>query len=57
MSLHDTAQHSPAHHARQMPVGGFIIDAQGREVAITEEMIQAACELLEQSRQTASLQN
>ncbi|MFN3578931.1 MAG: PA1571 family protein [Pseudomonas sp.] len=28
-------------------VGGWLIDAQGREVAITEQMIQQACAALE----------
>lgn len=32
------------------PVGGAIIDEQGREVEITEHMIQDACEELEKSR-------
>ncbi|WP_341708492.1 PA1571 family protein [Halopseudomonas sp.] len=32
----------PAHS-----VGGFIIDDAGREVAITEQMIQQACEALD----------
>ncbi|MGS7253549.1 hypothetical protein HG549_08460 [Pseudomonas sp. SK] len=31
-------------------VCGSIIDAQGREVPITEQMIQQACKALEQSR-------
>lgn len=30
-------------------VGGWLIDAQGREVAITEQMIQQACAALETS--------
>ena len=53
MSLHNTAN-QPQHSNPQrppMPVGGFIIDAQGREVPITEEMIQCACQALEQSLQ------
>ncbi|MDP3814253.1 PA1571 family protein [Pseudomonas sp.] len=33
----------------QQPVGGFLIDAQGREVPITESMIQRACSELEKS--------
>ena len=46
MSLHNTAN-QPQHlnnHARPTPIGGFIIDAQGREVPITEAMIQQACQ-------------
>ncbi|MDH1441067.1 hypothetical protein N5O88_12775 [Pseudomonas sp. GD03721] len=53
MSLRNTAN-QPQHlnnHARPTPIGGFIIDAQGREVPITEAMIQQACQLLEQSLQ------
>ncbi|HWD33071.1 PA1571 family protein [Pseudomonas caricapapayae] len=34
----------------QAPVGGSIIGPDGKEVTITEEMIQQACEKLEQSR-------
>ncbi|WP_417662845.1 PA1571 family protein [Pseudomonas sp.] len=32
------------------PVGGAIIDEQGREIEITEHMIQDACDELEKSR-------
>ena len=35
----------------QRPVGGYIIDAQGREIPITEQMILQACRELEQSLQ------
>jgi len=49
MSLHDNAAQRPDTSARQ-PVG-FIIDGQGREVPITEDMIQQACNALEESRQ------
>ena len=35
----------------QQPVGGAIIDAQGREIPITEQMILQACRELEQSLQ------
>lgn len=31
----------------QQPVGGAIIDAQGREIPITEHMIQQACNELD----------
>lgn len=55
MSLHDTAAQRPATPLKhpQMPVGGFIIDDQGREVPITEGMIQQACAELEKSQQQA----
>jgi len=33
-----------------VPVCGSIIDAQGREIPITEQMIQQACRELENSR-------
>ncbi len=36
------------------PVGGFVIDAQGREVPITEDMIQHACDALEQAQRQAA---
>ena len=35
----------------QQPVGSAIIDAQGREIPITEQMILQACRELEQSLQ------
>lgn len=35
---------------QQPQVCGSIIDAQGREIPITEKMIQQACENLEKSR-------
>jgi hypothetical protein len=40
--------------SKPMPVGGFVIDAQGREVPITEEMIQQACAALEKAQQKAA---
>ena len=36
--------------AAQHPIGGAIIDEQGREIPITEQMIQRACRELENSR-------
>ncbi|POF91085.1 hypothetical protein BGP80_19875 [Pseudomonas putida] len=36
--------------AQPQPICGSIIDDQGREVAITPEMIKQACEELEKSR-------
>ena len=49
MSLHHSAERaSPAQHSRPAPtLGGSYIDASGREVPITEEMIQSACLELE----------
>ncbi|WP_394236478.1 PA1571 family protein [Pseudomonas anguilliseptica] len=52
----------PAMHSQQqnsqkaptMPIGGFVIDAQGREIPITEEMIQQACNALEKAQKQAS---
>lgn len=32
------------------PVGGSIIDQNGQEITITEEMVQHACKVLEESR-------
>ncbi|MBA6116459.1 hypothetical protein JET76_01805 [Pseudomonas putida] len=50
MSLqHASDTPKPQHHA-QPEVCGSIIDAQGREVPITEQMIQQACKALEDSR-------
>ncbi|MGA4531961.1 MULTISPECIES: PA1571 family protein [Pseudomonas] len=56
MSLQDNAAQCPATAQQQEPVGGFIIDGQGREVPITEDMIQEACDALEESRQRVSQQ-
>ncbi|MGE8499627.1 MAG: PA1571 family protein [Pseudomonas sp.] len=36
----------------QQPVGGAIIDAEGREIPITETMIQQACNELECQTET-----
>jgi len=38
----------------QMPIGGFVIDAQGREIPITEDMIQQACQELEKAQAKAA---
>ena len=35
----------------QYPVGGSIIDAEGREIPITEQMIQQACRELDKAWQ------
>lgn len=49
MGLQKTAC-APQHNTltRQALLGGAFIDAQGREIAITESMIQRACRDLEQ---------
>ncbi len=50
MSLqHSTNQPKSAPNP-QAPVGGSIIGPDGKEIIITEEMVQQACEKLEQSR-------
>ncbi|MBC9250547.1 hypothetical protein A9179_09705 [Pseudomonas alcaligenes] len=42
-----TARHNVTRIEPQQSTGGCIIDAQGREVPITEQMIQQACRELE----------
>ena len=51
MSLqrHREPESRPAPRDPRQPVGGSIIDAQGREVPITEDMIQRACQELDKS--------
>ncbi|MFZ3153813.1 PA1571 family protein [Pseudomonas sp.] len=51
-AMHSQQQNSQTHTT--MPVGGFVIDAQGREIPITEEMIQQACNALEKAQQKAA---
>lgn len=53
MSMQDNAAQCITRNQPQEPVGGFIIDGQGREVPITEDMIQQACDALEESREQA----
>lgn len=50
----ETRRTNPSSQALQMPLGGYLIDAQGREVAITEAMVRQACEALESSRRLPS---
>jgi hypothetical protein len=50
--MHRSQQNS--HKPATMPIGGFVIDAQGREIPITEEMIQQACSALEKAQQPAA---
>ncbi|WP_296284323.1 PA1571 family protein [Pseudomonas sp.] len=51
MSLQTQREPTPRPNPRQpqQPVGGSIIDAQGREVPITEDMIQRACQELDKT--------
>jgi hypothetical protein len=49
--MHSQQQNSQK--ATTMPIGGFVIDAKGREIPITEEMIQQACNALEKAQQQA----
>jgi hypothetical protein len=48
--MHQQQSNSPK-QAQKMPLGGFLIDAQGREIPITEAMIQQACSELEKALQ------
>ncbi|MCX2889162.1 MULTISPECIES: PA1571 family protein [Pseudomonas] len=50
MSLQHSSDNQQPRPTPQPQVCGSIIDAQGREVPITEQMIQQACKALEQSR-------
>lgn len=44
MSLHDNSNQVPVVRATpQLPVGGAVLDSEGHEIVITEEMVQAAC--------------
>lgn len=45
MSLHENSNQVPVVRATPtLPVGGAILDEQGREILITEGMVQAACQ-------------
>ena len=50
MSLQHGNDHQKPPTTPQPQVCGSLIDAQGREVPITEQMIQQACKALEESR-------
>lgn len=50
MSLQHSSSTPQQRQAQPGPAHGSIIDAQGREIPITEEMIQQACRELESSR-------
>lgn len=50
--MHQHSSNSPK-QTPKMPLGGFLIDAQGREIPITETMIQQACNALEKTLQPA----
>lgn len=52
MSLQHSSTTAPQRPHHSAPVCGSIIDAQGREIPITEQMIQQACRELENSRVT-----
>ncbi|WP_268797050.1 PA1571 family protein [Pseudomonas huanghezhanensis] len=44
MSLHESSNHTAAVQANpNLNVGGAILDKNGKEVLITEEMVQKAC--------------
>lgn len=45
---HTTERHSLPQKP-QLPVGGALIDGQGREIPITEGMIRLACQALEKN--------
>lgn len=49
--MHQTSTPRPAPQQPQ-PLAGAIIDAEGREIAITEQMIQRACRELERQGAT-----
>lgn len=51
--IQQASQHPVTPHHSQHLVGGSIIDAEGREIPITEQMIQQACRELEQRWQAA----
>ncbi|WP_167057917.1 MULTISPECIES: PA1571 family protein [unclassified Pantoea] len=50
MSLQHNSDSVKPQNKTQPKACGSIIDAQGREVEITEQMIQQACKALEESR-------
>ncbi|MHA6193913.1 PA1571 family protein [Pseudomonas wadenswilerensis] len=54
MSLQHSSSTPQQRPTQPVPAHGSIIDAQGREVPITEEMIQHACQELEKSRDKAA---
>ncbi|MCO7515078.1 hypothetical protein NJF44_06310 [Pseudomonas guariconensis] len=51
MSLQHSSDTPKTTNQPQSQVCGSIIDAQGREIPITEQMIQKACKDLEKSRE------
>ncbi|MET0951240.1 PA1571 family protein [Pseudomonas syringae] len=45
MSLHESSNQVPVVRANpDLYVGGSVLDKDGREILITEEMVQAACQ-------------
>jgi len=50
MSLHESSNHVPAVQANpNLNVGGAILDQSGKEILITEEMVQVACQECEKA--------
>lgn len=49
--MNRTTQSNAAHEREKDFNGAALIDAQGREIPITEDMVQQACEYLEQAWQ------
>jgi isopentenyl phosphate kinase len=47
MTVQNTSQHSSSDHTQHL--GGALIDDKGREIPITEAMIQKACRELDDS--------
>ncbi|MEQ7922563.1 PA1571 family protein [Xanthomonas sp. WHRI 1810A] len=48
MSLHESSNRVPTGHTQANPdVGGALLDDEGKEVLITEEMVQEACQACE----------
>ncbi|AQZ95339.1 hypothetical protein BVH74_11500 [Halopseudomonas phragmitis] len=52
-ALHNIANTPAAHQPSVQSTGGWLIDEQGREIAITEQMVQQACRALECSSMAA----
>lgn len=44
MSLQNSNQESSARPQPELQLGGAILDANGNQILITEEMVQAACQ-------------
>ena len=58
MSLQENSDEIPVVRANpQLPVGGAMLDEDGREVVITEEMVQVACQECDKNWVTPEKQN